>query len=459
MQSEPERDMTFELDLRRLKWLAILAPILFLGAVELLREGIYPSLFHAWPGYVLLGGIVLVGTLFFAEAIFSVIEQMQRRLRQQNQELIALQESGLAITSELELESVLQIVVDESRELVGARYGAISLISETGVLSAFITSGITAEERERIGPIPAGHGLLGAVLADATAIRLEDLTKDSRSVGFPPHHPPMYSLLAVPILSQGVVLGSIYLTEKQTGSQFDEADQQRLERFATQAALAIENARLHQQVRALATTEERERIAREMHDSIAQVLGYVNTKAQAAQALLETGRNEQATEQIAQLSQAAREAYADVRENILGLRTSLGPERGFYESLVEYLERWQDHSGVTVEFRATPERLESLNLTPLAELQLLRIVQEALTNVRKHARSPVASVSLTQSDGVIEASIRDTGSGFNPHDASRSEFPQFGLATMRERAESVGGNVEICSTPGKGTVVTARIPL
>src|SRR5205823_9344847 len=178
------------------------------------------------------------------------------------------------------------------------------------------------------------------------------LTSDPRSQGFPPHHPPMRSLLAVPIVSRGQILGNLYLTEKEgagEAARFTAADEETLARFATQAAVAIQNARLHRLARDLAIREERTRIAREMHDSLAQVLGYVNTKAQAAQELLRAGQAERASVQLAQLGEAARAAYADVREHILGLRTAVDPEGGFLDALRQYLERWQEQSGVGAE--------------------------------------------------------------------------------------------------------------
>lgn len=445
-------------DLRRLKWIAVLAPVLFLSVIEIIRWTTAPGIFDAWPGYLLIGLVVLLATLLFAEMIFGIIGQMQERLTRQNLELLALHDAGLAITGELELERVLQRVVDQARELGSARYGALSMLSEGGGIQAFLTSGISAEERERIGPIPVGHGLLKAVFNQSEPIRMADLTTDPRSVGFPPHHPPMHSLLGVPILSRGRILGSLYLTEKEDADTFDENDQRRLERFATQAALAIENARLHQQVRALAVSEERERIAREMHDSIAQVLGYVNTKAQAAQELLKGGQNERAEQQISQLSQAAREAYADVRENIMGLRTSLDAGRNLIGTLSDYLTRWEDQSQVRATLKVDAADEADIHLTSLAELQLLRIIQEALTNVRKHAAATQVVINISDSSDGICATITDDGTGFNPEDVGRRQFPRFGLATMRERAEAVNGTLSVESSPGQGTTITVRIP-
>lgn len=444
--------------LRRLKWLTILAPLLFLGALELLRAVVQPSLFQAWPGYLVLAGLVVLGTLFFSEAIFSVIERLQRQLQRQNEELLALHGAGLAVVGELDLDAVLQRVVDRARDLTGARFGALTYAQGEGEPPALITSGITPAERAAIGPDPIGHGLLGLVLREGQRLRLADLTHHPRSVGFPPNHPSMKSLLAVPIRSSGQMLGDLYLTEKENAAEFDQEDEDALARFATVAAMAIENAVLHHQVQALAVTQERERIAREMHDSLAQVLGYVNTKAQAAQALLDRGEDERASAQIGQLAEAARAAYADVREDILALRTSLGDPEGLVGLLRAYLESWQDRSGVYAQLLVSPAEAPLAAIDSIAEVQLLRIVQESLANVRKHAKAERVEIRLGTEGETLVAVVQDDGIGFDPARLGRSDFPRFGLSTMRERAEGIGGSLAIASVPGAGTTVTVRIP-
>jgi len=447
--------------LRQLKWTTIVAPLVFLAAIDFLRRTVLPDLLQAWPGEILLGGIILFATLLFSETIFGRVERMQRRVEQQNRELLALHEAGLDVAGELSLELVLQKVVDHACELIGARYGALSLPAPGGGIEAFITAGITDEQRALIGPPPVGHGLLAVVLEAGERLRLKDLTQDSRSVGFPEHHPPMHSLLAVPIISGGRVVGNLYLAEKLGSSSFDADDEQTLARFATQAALAIDNARLHQRVRDLAITEERERIAREMHDSLAQVLGYVNTKAQAVQELLKSGQTERAEGQVGQLGEAARAAYADVREGILGLRTSLGPGRSLLDALREYLDQWQEQSAIRAQLIVEPPGARLAGLSPAAELQLLRIVQEALANVRKHSAATRVRVCLTEEPDQVEAVVEDDGRGFTVSDRSRSKDqvgPHFGLSTMRERAESVGGAIDVVSSPGSGARVLVRMP-
>ena len=454
---------TSDVSLRQLKWTTIIAPLAFLVLVEYLRRTVHVDILESWPGDVVIVGVVLFGVLLFSETVFGRIERMQARLEQQNRELLALHEAGLDISGELSLEKVLQKVVDRATELIGARYGALSVPTPDGGIEAFIASGITPEERALIGPPPVGHGLLSVVLTEGQRLRFDDLTQDPRAIGFPAHHPIMHALLAVPIVSGGKILGNLYLAEKTDATTFSQEDEDTLVRFATQAALAIENARLHRRVHDLAITEERERIAREMHDSLAQVLGYVNTKAQAVQELLKADQVQRAAQQVGQLGEAARAAYADVREGILGLRTSLGPQRGLREALTEYIERWREQSGILAELVVDPPEGKIDALNPSAELQLLRIIQEALTNVRKHADATRARVLLVvdKTPSAVEAVVEDDGRGFDPQrvrGGANGAGPHFGLATMRERAESIGGTLEITSSTGNGTRVVVRIP-
>jgi nitrate/nitrite-specific signal transduction histidine kinase len=268
----------------------------------------------------------------------------------------------------------------------------------------------------------------------------------------------MRSLLAVPIVSGARIIGNLYLAEKEGGPGFNQEDEETLTRFATQAGLAIDNARLHREVRELAIAEERDRIAREMHDSLAQVLGYVITKAQAVQEFLRHGQTDKAATHVVQLSDAARTAYADVREGILALRTSLRPGVTLRQALTEYVERWKEQSGVDAELHMEVEEVEGL--APTAELQLLRIVQEALANVRKHSGAHRVSLCITIRPRMVEVVVADDGRGFvvaGPHPRAGQQ-PHFGLSTMRERAESVGGSLEVVSAPNEGTRVVVRMP-
>jgi len=439
--------------LRRLKWTFLVTLILLFVFVEFSRY-MLASYLDTLGGRLVMDLVILVGGVFFFGAVFDMVSRMQKQLERQNRELLALHWAALDIYGEASLRTVLQKVVDQARQLLEAKYGAISVYDEKGLVSEFIVSGMSEEQRDRIGAPPEGKGLLGLVLRQGQRLRLADIGQDPRSAGFPEHHPDMHSLLAVPIVCKGPFRGNLYVTEKKTVPEFSDQDEHTLVRFATSAAIAIDNAHLNQKLRSLAVAEERVRIARELHDGMAQVLAYVNTKAQAVKAYLDKDKPDQASAQLEQLASAARDVYTDAREGIMALRTQVGPDEPFSEALQDYLKRWETQSGITAELEITTD----LDISPSIELQLLRIIQEALANARKHSGAKMAHVQLGQEDGFIVAGVEDDGSGFDPSIRSRAAFPRFGLAIMRERAESIGGSLEIDTSPGRGTRVKIRVP-
>jgi signal transduction histidine kinase len=428
--SQPLRGLASRMTLVRLRRVGVAAALGFILLFELVRTALGSAVL-TWPGRLLLDGMILTAAVFFFGAVHRVFELMQSRVERQNHELLTLHAAALDIHSELALEPVLQKVVDQARQLLEARYGALSLIDDDNHVESFVTSGLSPEQRASLGsPIENGieHGLLGPTLA-------------------------------VPVHCLGPFRGNLYLAEKAAGEAFSAEDQESLVRFATTAAIAIDNAHLHQQLNALAVAEERLRIAREMHDGLAQVLAYVNTKAQAVREFLKSGRTEEASRQLDQLAAAAREVYTDVRESIIGLRTAAGGEdgkleRSIGEALAEYAAGWEAQNGIAcrVSIAGTPR------LPAPAELQVLRIVQEALANVRKHGQARQAEVRLAQGPDRLAVAVEDDGVGFDPNDLGRSEFPRFGLATMRERAQSIGGMVHLDTAPGRGTRVRIEIP-
>ena len=170
----------------------------------------------------------------------TAVSASEKRLR-------ALVEAGMAITSELSLDAVLQRLVEAAAELTGARYAALGVIGPTGTqLERFLTTGIDAATHAAIGDLPRGQGILGVLIRDAESLRLHRISDDPRSVGFPPNHPPMSTFLGVPIHLRGVAYGNLYLTEKAGGEDFTAEDEELVELLASQAAVAVENARLYE---------------------------------------------------------------------------------------------------------------------------------------------------------------------------------------------------------------------
>jgi signal transduction histidine kinase len=227
--------------------------------------------------------------------------------------------------------------------------------------------------------------------------------------------------------------------------------------MATDLEYQIEQKEQRQKLRQRAIIEERERIAREIHDGIAQLMAYVNTKASAIRLFIQKRQLKEARSQLQQLEEASRESFMDVRTAILGLRTTDTQSAGLVATLQRFITKFSELTDIEVDLDL-PDQSATISLPAESELQLIRITQEALSNVQKHTSSRYAWIRLRLVDHSLELTIGDDGPGFNPKHSSQGRRPRFGLSTMRERAESVGGTFTIDSTPNKGTRITVRIP-
>ncbi len=440
--------------LTRLRNLALSGLLVYAVVQDWILQRLFPGMW-TWPVRLLLGCLVGAGGITMVGFLFFHLKRLQGQLERQNDELRALHQAALEVGSELELQSLLQRIVDIARELIGARYGALAIYDEQGAIQMFQVSGITPEEIARIGEPPRGRGLLGIVLREEGCLRLENLSQHPKSAGFPPGHPAMRSLLAVPVKGSSPFRGNLYLADREDGMPFSESDEATLVRFATQAALALDRSHSHFRLRALAVAEERLRIARELHDGVAQVLAFVNAQSQAIQEHLRSGRSPEAEAQLARLGKAARETYTEVRESILALRAAGQEERALPEAIRDYAERWEDQTGITVALKLEADPV----LPPGVQTQLLRITQEALANVRKHSGASQVAISLVKDGPFLRLEVQDSGSGFKVETQADPRRPSFGLTSMRERASSIGGELRIASEPGKGTTVEVRIPV
>ncbi|HEX9283091.1 MAG TPA: GAF domain-containing protein, partial [Gemmatimonadales bacterium] len=238
------------------------------------------------------------------------------RVRRRFERLLS---AGVAVFSEHALDRVLQQVVDSAREVVGARYAALGVLSpDRKSLSQFVTSGLSATQRDRIGDLPKGHGLLGEVIRHPKPIRTADINKHPKRYGFPPHHPPMKSFLGVPIVSRDEVFGNLYLTEKIGAEEFDVEDEAIAILLAAQAAVAVQNARLHDEgQRLVGQIQEMQRhrdlffamMNHELRNALTGVYGWAER--------LVRGKSPEAT------AQAAREVYEGADRTITLLNNFL----------------------------------------------------------------------------------------------------------------------------------------
>ena len=534
--------------------------------------------------------------------------------------LRGLVDAGIALSSELSLDDLLQKLVETAAALTGARYAALGVIDETGTeLERFLTTGIDPETHAAIGELPRGRGILGVLIRNAEPLRLESIADDPRSVDFPPNHPPMRGFLGVPILLRGHAYGNLYLTEK-AGGQFTAEDQELVETLASQAAVAIENARLYEdatnwsaQLEALnevgtalaaeielprllklicrrlrgligarvvtiallapdgtlrieaadgvgaddilglqlehagsksgrvlerrraervdsladdpevdqqatrpldartglyvplitgarpigvivahdqegedprfgdddlrlaetfaaraavavdlsarvatdalrrvveAQELERRRLARELHDQTGQELTSVLLGLKAVE---EANSDADRTEALAAVREQVVETLHDVRRLAVELRPKALDDFG----LVPALERLRDTFAEQTGMRVDLESRVRGRLPTDVETALYRIVQEALTNIVKHAQASAVSIVLARQGGTVTALIEDDGRGFSPVGNGEG----LGLLGMGERLALLGGKLKVESSPGAGTTIVAEVPL
>jgi signal transduction histidine kinase len=374
------------------------------------------------------------------------------RARRAEAHLAALDVAVQGISGALALETVLQLIVDRVRELAEARYAALGIARPDGVIERFITSGLTQEERERIGALPRGHGLLGLIIREGQTFRIPDIARDERRHGFPPNHPEMHSFLGVPVKVKGQPVGDLYLTNRQGAAEFGADDQTLVERFAAHAGLAIENARLSERVQALAVVEERERIGRDLHDGIIQrIYGVTLGLDDVPEIALRDPAA--AAERVDRAIDALHDAIREIRTFIYGLRPGLD-DKGSMGSALESLAE-ETRLNTTMQIEVTAPSVEGLS--PTIRGELVSIAREALSNAVRHAAATRTTLQIGEVDGQLKLQIADDGTGFDA--GAPAVDGHQGLANMRRRAESLGGNLMLESAPGRGTRIIVTVPL
>jgi nitrate/nitrite-specific signal transduction histidine kinase len=385
-----------------------------------------------------------------------LFEEAQWRER----ETEALYKVSQEILALLDIDKILGSVLENAAQLLRTEAAALALLDEkTGELFMKATRGICTEEFKRMR-IARGSGMAGVIIRTGQAVKVEDYEQSpyiTHELDDLIRGEGVKALLGAPLKTGGRFLGIIYVLQRET-HHFSEHDVSLLDSLATQATIALENARLYDQVQQLAILSERGRIAREMHDGLAQVLGYLLLSSRTLANLLSSGRVPESFDELEKMRETIREAYNDVRASILGLRTGASIERkGLMSGLAEYLEDFTFQTGIQATLEVDGQR--SIALAPSAETQLVRVIQEALTNVRKHSLASRAWVRIERDGDQAVVTIEDDGRGFDSTPRSEYQSPgHFGLEIMRERAESVGGSLEITSQPGHGTRVIVRMP-
>ncbi len=263
------------------------------------------------------------------------------------------------------------------------------------------------------------------------------------------------SVAAAPLLAEGKVFGALFLGSLQSYA-LNPNHTELLAAIAYQISLAIRNTQLSDQLRQMAVLKERHRLSREFHDGLAQTLGFLNLQAEQVEQMINADQTSSASDEIQELRKNIHAAYADVREAIDGLRIRLDAPGQLAERLQQYTDEFARQTGIEIHFSTNPQ---DLTTKPEYAIQLLRIVQESLTNIRKHAQANRASVALQATKSQIELVIADDGKGFPATGPGERLYRSYGLTMMRERAESIGGNFTVATSPGQGTRITVTVPI
>jgi signal transduction histidine kinase len=361
--------------------------------------------------------------------------------------LAMLVEGAAAVAGQTDLTAVLWTTVETAMDLTDARYGALGVLGEHGTLIQFLHVGIDPDLAARIGDPPSGKGLLGTITRTTSTIRIDQLSAHPDFVGFPQDHPTMQTFLGLPIKIGEDVFGNLYLTEKVGG--FTEDDEALIEALAVIAGSAISTARLQRRLRRVAVVEDRERIARDLHDAIIQDLFAVGLSLQsiaqrAPDPVLQAGLDEA----VGRLD----DSIASLRRFIFDLRPPVWTRRNLRVELSDLVAQLAGPYGADVELRVTDDATELPGAIVDDALQMIR---EALSNALRHSGASHIGVVVEEGVDTILISVTDDGDGFDPATVRKG----MGLENLRSRADKAQGSTTISSTPGRGTTVLISLPL
>ena len=367
--------------------------------------------------------------------------------------LHALIDAMLLIETDADLADLLRVIVEAASQLVGARYGALGVVTNDGeTLSQFITHGIDEATRAEIGHLPRGRGLLGEIIHFPEPLRLDDLTAHPRSAGFPANHPPMTRFLGVPVrTSDGHVYGNLYLTDRVDGEPFSEEDEQLIDSFGRAAGLVIEQVTLRAHLREFTLSEERERIARDLHDTVIQRLFGVGLSLQLS---LMTPMDEPTQ---ARINNCINELDATIRE----IRTTIfeiDQDELDGTSLLSHITALTDEVGTRLNLDVKQRVSSAIDnvATSSCTRHTVQALREILSNIVRHSRATEVSVDVDVDDleKLIVLVVTDNGRGF-----SSPIGPGRGLRNLTSRARELGGDCVIDSQLNRGTMVrwTAKL--
>ncbi len=352
------------------------------------------------------------------------------------------------MASQLDLESVLRTTVHTAMTITGAPYAALGIVGDHGSLVDFVYEGIGESVAEQVGRLPDGKGLLGLITRVGKTVRIDDVSRHPDAAGFPPHHPIMTTFLGVPVRAGGVVFGNLYLTDKPGG--FTEEDESTVEALALIAGSALARARLNERLQRATLAEDRERIAREIHDGVIQELFAVGLTLKAASA--HTEETEEVRSRIEEAVDRIDGAMTTLRRYIFDIRQPVRTPVRFDVELRRIADQAAHDVSAEVEV-VTSGRFA--DLPDHVSDNALQFAREAVSNAIRHSGAPRIELRAVRRGDWLSLEVHDEGIGFDPG----AVRPGLGLDNLRRRVAEAGGATEIHSAPGTGTTVRADLPL
>jgi signal transduction histidine kinase len=351
------------------------------------------------------------------------------------------------VVSGLDLSSTLERIVASAVQLSNSTYGALGVLGSDGTLKDFFHHGLDDNQVNKIGTLPEGKGVLGLLIKYPESIRIADLTKHPASFGFPQNHPPMKSFLGVPVRVRGEIFGNLYLTEKIAAAEFTEEDEDLVTALAGAAGLAIENSKLSLTIQQVAVLEDRERIARDLHDLVIQQLF---ATGMSLQSIVKRVDNEDDREKLSNTVDELDQTIKQIRQSIYAL-TSVTDNISLRRRVMNELESFSGllHSTPSISFDGPVDSL----VTERQADQVVATLRELLANVAKHAEAQHINVVVKVAEGHLIIEVKDDGVGI------AYEIKKSGLENLRKRAEQLQGDFSVERLRPHGTRAIWTIPI
>ncbi len=360
--------------------------------------------------------------------------------------LHALIDAILLIETNADLDALLGRIVETASRLVGAQYGALGVLAGDGeTLSRFITYGLDEDRRRAIGAMPRGRGVLGETIRAHAPLRIDDLVGHPGSIGMPANHPVMHRFLGVPVVTgDDHVFGNLYLTDPLGGEPFSEEDALLVAAFGRAAGLVIDQAMMRNQVRDLTLSEERERLARDLHDTVIQRLFGVGL---ALQMSLPSVTHDDVRARINNVLDELDTTIHEIRTTIF----EIDQDQSTGDTLQSRISALSNEVATRLGVRADVKVVENIDtlIGPRCAQHSVQALREILSNVVRHSHASAVQVSVGVKDNLVEVIVRDNGVGFIPNIG-----PGRGLRNLTSRARELGGDSTINSEIGRGTMVT-----